>query len=203
MNNTKTLTAIVAILIAATLVVGGTLASSTTTAFAYQQKKGGSQENSKNGNTVTIQKCKQRGSVSGFDNTAEQECENLICTHPGNNATCTQEGVISTPTSTSTPTPQPTGTLLLKKICTNCEDIVFSIEITGNSPQISIFSLAPGESQLVTLGAGSYTVTEIQGLGIVTSFAGDYGTEANIKGTATGTISAGEHQTWTITNTVT
>ncbi len=33
-----------------------------------------------------------RGSVSGFDNTAEQECENLICTHPGNNATCTEEG---------------------------------------------------------------------------------------------------------------
>ncbi len=79
---------------------------------------------------------------------------------------------------------------------------MFSIEITGNSRQISIFSLAPGESQLVTLGAGSYTVTEIQGLGIVTSFAGDC-TEANIKGTATGTISAGEHQTCTITNTVT
>ena len=80
MNNTKTLTAIAAILIAATLVVGGTLAS--TTAFAYQQKKGGSQENSKNANTVTIEKCKQRGSVSGFDNTAEQECQNVICTHP-------------------------------------------------------------------------------------------------------------------------
>ena len=41
------------------------------------------------------------GSVSGFDNTAEQECENLICTHPGNNATCSQEGVRFTPTPTS------------------------------------------------------------------------------------------------------
>jgi hypothetical protein len=59
MNNTKTLTAIAAILIAATLVVGGTFAA--TTAFAYQQKKGGSQENSKNGNTVTVEECKTKG----------------------------------------------------------------------------------------------------------------------------------------------
>ena len=78
---------------AATLVVGVTLATtqSTQSAFAYPQKKRG-QDDSKNGNTVTIQACKQRESVSGFDNTAEQECENLICTHPGNNATCTEKG---------------------------------------------------------------------------------------------------------------
>ncbi len=109
MNNTKTL-AIVAIFMAATLVVG-TLASTATTqtALAYQKKnRGGSQENSRDGNTVTIQKCKQDGTVSGFDNTAEQECQNVICTHPGENATCTQEGVRSTPTSTPTPTPTPT-----------------------------------------------------------------------------------------------
>jgi nucleotide-binding universal stress UspA family protein len=29
---------------------------------------------------------------SGWDNDQEQECENLICTHPGKNATCTPEG---------------------------------------------------------------------------------------------------------------
>jgi hypothetical protein len=58
MNNTKTLAAIAAILIATTLVVWGTFAA--TSAFAYQ-KKGASQENIKNGNTVTIQACKQRG----------------------------------------------------------------------------------------------------------------------------------------------
>jgi archaellum component FlaF (FlaF/FlaG flagellin family) len=98
MNNTKTLTAIAAILIAATLVVGGTLAS--TTAFAYQQKKGGSQENSKNGNTVTIEECKNRGSASGFDTAVNQECQNLICTHPGENATCTQEGTAVAPPTT-------------------------------------------------------------------------------------------------------
>jgi hypothetical protein len=119
MNNTTTL-AIVVVLMAATLVVG-TFATVTTTqsAFAYVKKPGqeskktrdnGSSSNSRNGNTITEQKCKQDGSVSGFDNTAEQECQNVICTHPGNNATCTQEGVRSTPTSTPTPTPTPTPT---------------------------------------------------------------------------------------------
>jgi hypothetical protein len=33
-----------------------------------------------------------RGSASGFDTAVDQECENLICTHPGNNATCVSEG---------------------------------------------------------------------------------------------------------------
>ena len=45
-----------------------------------------------NGNTVTIEECKNRGSASGFDTATNQECENLICTHPGENATCVQEG---------------------------------------------------------------------------------------------------------------
>jgi hypothetical protein len=90
MNNTKTLAAIAAILIAGTLVVAGTLAASATqSAFAYQKKRG--QDNSKDGNTVTIQACKQKGSVSGFDNTAEQECGNTICTHPSSNAICVSE----------------------------------------------------------------------------------------------------------------
>jgi hypothetical protein len=90
MNNTKTLAAIAAILIAGTLVVAGTLAAtSATSAFAYQKKRG--QDDSKNGNTVTAQICKQKGSVSGFDNTAEQECGNTICTHPSAGATCVSE----------------------------------------------------------------------------------------------------------------
>jgi hypothetical protein len=85
MNNTKTL-AIVAVLTAATLVVGVTFAA-TSAAFAF--KRG--QDDSKNGNTVTIQANKQRGSVSGWDNSLEQEAQNVICTHPGENATCTSE----------------------------------------------------------------------------------------------------------------
>jgi hypothetical protein len=111
MNNATNL-AIAAILMAATLIVGGTFSATTAqSAFAYQKKKvGGTQDGgSKNGNTVTTEECKNRGSASGFDTAVDQECENLICTHPGNNATCTQEGAVVTPSSTSTtPTQTPT-----------------------------------------------------------------------------------------------
>jgi hypothetical protein len=85
MNNTKSL-AIVAMLTAATLVVGVTFAA-TSAAFAF--KRG--QDDSKNGNTVTAQINAQKGSVSGWDNTLDQEASNVICTHPGENATCTSE----------------------------------------------------------------------------------------------------------------
>jgi hypothetical protein len=107
MNNTKTLTAIAAIFIATTLVVGiGTFTTTTTTqsAYAYQKKGGG--DNGKgngNGNTVTIEECKNRGSASGFDTSIDQECENLICTHPGENATCTQEGAVAAAQTPVTP----------------------------------------------------------------------------------------------------
>ncbi len=99
MNNTKkTITlAVAAIFIAATLVVGGTFAASS--AFAYIKK--GSQDNkkgardkesdSRNGNTITVEKCQNKGSASGFDTTTNQECENLISTHPGSNGTCVSE----------------------------------------------------------------------------------------------------------------
>jgi hypothetical protein len=112
MNNTKTLTAIAAILIAATLVVGGTFAA--TSALAYvkkgpQDNKKGAQDNgnSKNGNTVTIEKCKQIGSASGFDTALDQECENLICTHPGSNATCVSENEQAAAVTPVTPVPTP------------------------------------------------------------------------------------------------
>jgi hypothetical protein len=88
MNNTKrTLTAIAAILMAVTLVVGtaGTFLKTTQSAFAA---------NNKNGNTITAQKDKQDGTASGFDNLQEQETQNVICTHPGENSTCTQESTI-------------------------------------------------------------------------------------------------------------
>jgi hypothetical protein len=94
MNNTirRNLT-IVAVLMAATLVVGtfATTITITQTAFAFSKKKGGD-ENSRNGNTITIQKCKQAATQSGFDNSQGQECENLICTHPSENAACVSEG---------------------------------------------------------------------------------------------------------------
>jgi hypothetical protein len=197
MNNTKTLTAIAAILIAATLVVGGTLASTTQTAFAYQQKKGGSQENSKNGNTVTIQKCKQAATQSGWDNNQEQECKNTICTHPSSGAICVSDPGEATPT---TPT---TGTLLVKKVVKcfdtividGCQNKKFNIKVTDTNPDPSSFDLGNGGTQLVTLGAGTYTVSEPEHNGFNVEFSGD----CNANGD--GTIAAGAHQTCTITNT--
>jgi hypothetical protein len=95
MNNTTTgkLTAIVAVLMAATLVVG-TFATTTLTqtALAFSKNKKDNGKGNGNGNTVTIEECKNKESVSGFDTATMQECENLICTHPGENATCVQEG---------------------------------------------------------------------------------------------------------------
>src|SRR2546430_16757060 len=107
MNNIKTLT-IVAIFMAATLVVGTLAATSTIartqTAFAYSKNKKGD-ENSKNGNTITALKCQNKGSASGFDTALDQECENLICTHPGENATCTQEGLVAAAVAQTPVTP--------------------------------------------------------------------------------------------------
>jgi hypothetical protein len=124
MNNTRTLAAIAAIsIIAATLVVGGTFAALTTpqSALAYQKKKAEGDKNSKNGNTITIQKCKQAATESGFDNAEEQECGNTICTHPGSNATCVneEEGAV-TPTSTSTSvTPSPPAPIPVNAVTCN------------------------------------------------------------------------------------
>jgi hypothetical protein len=103
MNNIKKRNlALVAVFMAATLVVG-TFATTrlTQTALAYSQKKKGD-DNSRNGNTVTIEDCKNKGSASGFDTATNQECENLICTHPGENATCVSEGAVATTTATTT-----------------------------------------------------------------------------------------------------
>jgi hypothetical protein len=130
MNNTtitKGNLSLVAVLMAATLVIGtfatmatiGTTQSSTAFAYSQQKKKGGD-DNSRNGNTVTLQACKQDGTESGFDNSLAQECENLICTHPGHNATCLQEGA-------ATPTPA-------KLTCEQC----FTKFLSGD--QLSVFT---------------------------------------------------------------
>jgi hypothetical protein len=93
MNNTAITTLTIAAILAATLVVGVTLATTTTTtaitAFASSRGNG-------NGNTDTDQIAKQKAYVSGFDNSFNQELQNLICTHPS--ASCTVE---------QTPTPPP------------------------------------------------------------------------------------------------
>jgi hypothetical protein len=103
MNNTKTRTtlAIAAVLMTATLVVGVTFAAtSAQSAFA------GGREGNENGNTITIQACKQKAYQSGWDNTQEQECGNTICTHPSSDGACVKE---SSETPKVTPPPKDDG----------------------------------------------------------------------------------------------
>jgi hypothetical protein len=179
MNNTKTktLSAIAVILITAALVVGGTLAAMTpSTAFAFKKKPGhddnkkGARDNgnSRNGNTITIQKCKQKAYQSGWDNTQEQECGNTICTHPGANATC-----VSEQEQAVTPVTPPVTPPNIEE-CT-AQDPSFDNDIT----------MAETVSNSVTLTAGD--VICIQGLGNHPAF--DLTT-----GTAIGTVLVSEGQ---------
>jgi hypothetical protein len=149
-----------------------------------------------------IQKCKQDGAVSGFDNTAEQECQNVICTHPGDNATCSQEGVRSTPTPT-TPTPEPTTTTLriIKKVVCQSTDPNCSIPATcvisgapSSNPQAIKCQAAIGNGVLVTLQPGDdFHIGEQQESPFFdATFKGDCGP---------GTIAAGQHLTCTVINT--
>jgi hypothetical protein len=84
------------------LVWPATITTTTTqSAYAYSQKKDNGKGNG-NGNTVTIEECKNKGSASGFDTALDQECENVICTHPGSGATCVTEGAEVSPVSNQT-----------------------------------------------------------------------------------------------------
>jgi hypothetical protein len=199
MNNTKkrNLTAIVAVCMAATLVVGTlattTIATQQSTAFAYPQKKKGD-DNSRNGNTITALKCQNKGSASGFDTAVDQECENLICTHPDNNASCVSENEGAT--TTTSPVTTPTGTLIVKKLvecrigitCHSPSD--FTIKVTGNNPTPSTFQVTSESGTVVTLGVGAYKVSEEPFQGFEPSFSAD----------CEGTIALGDQKTCTITN---
>src|SRR3954449_2136119 len=144
-----------------------------------------------------------KGSASGFDTALDQECENLICTHPGNNATCTQEGAAAT--STTTPTPEPITTTLrtIKTVVCQPTDPNCSlpaiceigvVSSTGQTPQFFDCEDAIGNGVLVTLQPGQFEVDELIGPGFEGTFAGDC-----IGGI--GTIAEGQHLTCTITNT--
>jgi hypothetical protein len=200
-----------AVLMAATLVVGTfAMVAATQPAFAAAQKKPGhddkkdnktrdNESGNGNGNTVTIEECKNRGSASGFDTATNQECENLICTHPGENATCTQEGVRSTPTST--PEPITTTLRFIKKVvclptdpnCSLANDCQILLLVRSQDPQTFTCQSAVGNGVLFTLQPGDeFSTTEINGPPFFdVSFSSDCG----------GTIAAGQHLTCTITNT--
>ena len=100
-TTTSTLAVAVVIFMVATLVVGSIVATTTTTraALAYN-------DDDKNGNTITDQKNKQDGTVSGFDNQQGQEASNLICTNPSE--ICVQKGFTAGSGSALTSIPGPT-----------------------------------------------------------------------------------------------
>jgi hypothetical protein len=170
-NTTRTLAIVVLMLTAATLVVGAITAPSTQSAFAYVKKD--NRKGNGNGNTVTIEECKNRGSASGFDTTLDQECENLICTHPGENATCVQEGVTSTPTPTRTI--QVSGQGEGENFCPNAgvsipASITFSVQQSGNAAAQGQFEITvqlslrgsftkTGTLDSVQITGNSFTIT--------------------------------------------
>jgi hypothetical protein len=104
--------------------------------------------------------------------------------------------------------------LLVRKVCVTfqgagCDpNFHFPIEVRGNNPQPSTFVLTPDTSgssqQLVTLDPGTFTIVESAPFSIVsTTFSDDCKQTAPGSREATGTISAGQHLTCTITNTIT
>jgi hypothetical protein len=81
----------------------------------------------------------------------------------------------------------------------DCPGKTFSIQVTGTNPQPSSFSLTDGGSQIVTLGPGSFTVIETPRVAFLSINGPDC--SVLIEGVeATGTISAGQNLSCTITN---
>ena len=152
-NTMRTLAIVVLILTTVTLVVGAIIATSTQSAFAYSKKKGAHDNNgnnSKNGNTVTIEECKNRGSASGFDTAVDQECENLICTHPGNNATCVQEGAVAAAVQ------QGSQTTPVKLTCEQCfTKFLSSEQISGLLRALEVFGVNSLADLCEQLSSGS------------------------------------------------
>jgi hypothetical protein len=146
-NTTRTLAIVVLMLTAVTLVVGAITAPSTQSAYAYQKKDNG--KGNANGNTVTIEECKNRGSASGFDTAVDQECENLICTHPGENATCVQEGAVAAAVQ------QGNQTTPVKLTCAEC----FRKFLTADQITIVVSSQANPEQLCTGLGPDGISET--------------------------------------------
>jgi hypothetical protein len=92
---------------------------------------------------------------------------NLICTHPGNNATCSQEKIIST-TQIPLLTPQPSTTLtIIKDVINDIVGTIFAKDFTSSasdsnvSPQSS-FPGARFPNATVTLKPGTFPVVLLQ-----------------------------------------
>jgi hypothetical protein len=102
---------------------------------------------------------------------------NLICTHPGNNATCSQEKIISTTTQIPLPTPRASATLtIIKDVINDIVGTIFAKDFTssasGNnvSPQSS-FPGAQSPGTAVTLKPGTFPVVLLQQANATTTAA--------------------------------
>jgi hypothetical protein len=102
---------------------------------------------------------------------------------------------------------QTTGTLSVNKVCVppagggpSCQDS-FNVQVSGNNPNPSTFSLTNGGIQSVALGSGTFTVTEGSTPGFTTSFSDGCIPSSSNPQEATGTIAAGQNLVCTITNT--
>jgi hypothetical protein len=96
-----------------------------------------------------------------------QQPQNMICTHPGNNATCSQERIIST-TQIPLPTPRASATLtIIKDVINDIVGTIFSKDFTSSasgsnvSPQSS-FPGARFPNATVTLKPGLFPVVLLQ-----------------------------------------
>jgi hypothetical protein len=95
--------------------------------------------------------------------------QNMICTGPGNNTTCSQERIISTtqiPLPTPSPTPQPSTTLtIIRDIINDIVGSIFAKDFTSSSASgsnVSPQSSFPGarfpSATTVTLKPGTFPV---------------------------------------------
>jgi hypothetical protein len=216
MNRTRNIRIIVAIALAASMVVAGASLSS-----LLKQQSGYAAPQTKKQEQSTIESLRGNlAKRSAAGQHSDQENQFLRASGKCNNAALSEQTLgndnsvtgftdqsknvpaektvtpspIATPTPTRTPigTPPPTtGTLFVIKSCIQCLGLAFSITVTGNNPQPSSFTLSNGEHQAVTLGPGSFTVTETPGF-TAPVFSLNCKQTAHRSFSATGTISAGQ-----------
>src|SRR6266487_5803634 len=113
------------------------------------------------------------GSLAAATSSSTPQPQNLICTHPGSNATCSQEGNISTTTTQiplPTPQQQPSAILTIIKHVINdivgtisAKDFTSSASGTNASPQSGSFpgAQSPGATT-VTSKPGTFSVALLQ-----------------------------------------
>jgi hypothetical protein len=125
-----------------------------------------------------------------------QECENLICTHPGETATCTQEGAAAPQTPTPQPTPTTTLRVIKNVVCLvihpNCAvPSDFTIAVFQPEQPVQTVVGQSGAGTVVTLVPGMFRVME----NTTQQF------NAILSDQCSGNIAAGQQLTCTVTNT--